>query len=135
MKINLNPKSWSVVFASCFLFANAMADWSSAADPTTPSPQIAKRLELNAKPTSPDVELVDVNQFRLKAMVLRDSNNGTALISVENSHAFVLRLRRSELRSARTRFTIRGLHFVVKDFSRSAILLHRVDTNEQFIVH
>ena len=86
-------------YASPFLFAlsslltNAVFGWSDDPDPTTPSPQIAERLALDndvdpkLQPTyDVGIKNLGLHHLRPKAIVLRDNDNGTALVSLGDAH-------------------------------------------------
>jgi hypothetical protein len=140
MKITSHSRIHASVFIalSCLL-ANATVAWSDTHDPTTPSSQIADRLASDndvshLKPTK-DAVTTDDRHFRLKAIVLRDSDNGTALISAGDSEVYVVKLRRANLQSSTNRVSIRGTNFSVKDFSESCVIMQSLDTDRQLVIN
>ncbi len=73
-------------------------------------------------------------EIRLQAMVLRDPDHGSALISFGNESRIFVPLRRSTADTAAQRFTIDNVTLVLEDFSPHTILMRRLDTNEPIFI-
>lgn len=122
-----------------FLLVVTLCNYSFAQDPTVPSAQILERLyrdqpaPIAALPsTSPVVqERLSPPVLKLKAMVMTDSDHGTALIEVEGRRVR-LRLSRPTDQLAAPEpsasrvldgVVIQGLTYHVQDFSARSVLL------------
>ena len=134
MTINLASFFHANLFAVAMLLFSGVNLMAEDRDPTEPSSQITERLSLAEKSDRPADELDGLKQLRLKAIVLRDHDNGTALISLGNAESHVLRVRRSEIVSRPTELSLRGMRFRLQDFSNSSITLRRVDSDQVLIV-
>ena len=109
-------------------------------DPTAPSPQIAELLAADATvPAASDHQQSGPQRVmpsvKLKAMVLRDSNHGSALISVAGSEPCLVPLSRNPLGVTGFSLAIGGERFLVVDFSRSHVLLRSADTGVDLVVN
>lgn len=111
-------------------------------DPTIPSPQIASRMDTD----DAEIALVDpANRniidrsapfnLRLKAMVLRDSDNGTAIVELNDSQSYVVTLRRLQDSSIKSQIYLGGKKLDVIDFTDSMIVLRATGDTRQFVVH
>lgn len=120
-----------LVVAACLLLLNANCGSSDDADPTAASSQIMQRMKLVEKAAQPSIQS---HELRLRALVLRDKDNGTALISFRDSNIFLVKLRRADLRSTAYRFDINGTKFFVKDFSAAAIRIQSPDTKQELLI-
>lgn len=130
----------SMAFVRTNLFAVGMLVLSSVGvlaeglDPTEPSSQITERLSIVDKSESPTDAFAFLKQLRLKAIVLRDRDNGSALMAMGKAETYLLPVRRAEIGSAQAGLSIRGIRFLLEDFSRSSITLRRVDSDQVLIV-
>jgi len=126
--------------ALSFLLDGATFVVADHPDPTVPSPQIVKRLELDSESSKgqPTQSIVAkkllLPRLRLKAIVLRDNDHGTALVSNGGSEVYLVKLRRTEINGTQ-RFIIGGLSLAVKDFSKSTLIMHNLQTDQHFIVN
>ena len=114
--------------------------WPNAQDPTVPSSQISERLKLQRKSNSnakddDEKEKLTPHQLRLKAIVLRDKDNGTALLSDGGSRKFVVKLRRPSRSNLTNHVNIFGFDLVIKEFDKSEIVFQDLKTNEQFVIN
>jgi len=82
-----------------------------------------------------------IPEIRLKAIVFRDANDGSAILAV-NGRSIVLKLSRShgsDPAEASSRspsgFTHGGIYFTVEDFSEDSITLRLSSDNSLFVVH
>lgn len=119
-------------------------------DPTAPSSKILERLGATMRNASAapvgDARLVEatpaakIPEIRLKAIVLRDADDGSALLAVDG-RSMTLKLSRphsSNPAEASTRspsgFTQGGIYFTVEDFSEDSIKLRLSSDNSVLIV-
>ena len=115
----------------------ALADGN---DPTAPSQQIADLLSApSSAPAQPAGQQPAAQSkrpvVRLKAMVLRDRDNGSALITVGDGEPCVVPLSRNPLGVAGYHLAIAGERFLVVDFSKSHVLLRNVDSGMDLVVN
>ena len=101
-----------------------------AQDPTIPSPALLERLQ--AAPLVVRSESRPLPAIKLKSLVMRDSDHGTAIVESDGSR-FQLNLDRAQLRQtdgappetdSRGRLQIGGVEYRVQDFYRRTIVLH-----------
>ena len=109
----------------CFIVAmNCNATF--AQDPTVPSAQILERLgrgqptSLVALPSTSIQERQTPPVLKLKAMVMTDSDHGTALIEVEGRR---LRLRLSRTEREPDSLVVQGSTYRVQNFSARSVTL------------
>jgi len=119
-------------------------------DPTAPSSKILERLGATMRnPSAAPVEdasrveatpAAKIPEIRLKAIVLRDADDGSALLAV-NGRSITLKLSRpqgSNPAEASSRspsgFTQGGIYFTVEDFSEDSIKLRLSSDNSILVV-
>lgn len=130
----------SCLVAVALLLADAGFTRADQFDPTKPSLQITERLATDKDDVGRQPERADESrtllpgQLRLKAIVLRDSDNGTALVSEGDSVVHVIALRRETLPSTSARLSIGRMHLVLTDFSDLFIVMEAVDTHHKYII-
>ena len=134
MKTNLASFVHTNSFAVAMLLFGGVNLMAADRDPTEPSSQITERLSLAEKSDRPANASDDLKQLRLKAIVLRDHDSGTALIALGKAETHVIRVRRSEMGSRPTELSLRGIRFRLQDFSNSSLTLRRVDSGQVLIV-
>lgn len=115
------------------------ANLGSAAelDPTQPSSKLLDVLRPKTEATTadPDPEHVSLDQkLKMKAIVLRDTRHGTALVSFDNAQTFVVRLRRSGRVTLPTELSIGGTSITVTDFSAKWITFSHPDLKQPFTI-
>lgn len=112
--------------------------WPPAHDPTTPSSQITERL-LSPKPNSSvqdkGEKKPNLRRLRIRAMVFRTRDHGTALVSIDDSKSHLIQLRRSSTHDEAHHLNIGGMQLRVVGFSESSITLQKLDTKEQFVIN
>lgn len=148
--MNIDPsirrQAKCILVAAALVLIDTTSSRAESADPTTPSPSIAARLaeEADVERHQPGIEVAEPKtpplHFRLKGIVLRDSDNATALISVEGSpvkdaQSYVVTLRRANLHSASNCLNMAGMHLAVKDFSETCIVMQDLETDQQLIIN
>ncbi len=110
-----------------------------AEDPTVPSEELLKRLQLAGPPPqqaiTTDAEPIAMPVLKLKALVLSPDSNGSALIEASGRSYFV----RLQKRSAKEKPKLEGfstgeVDFTVEDYSASAVLLRAQPQNRLIIV-
>lgn len=109
----------------CF-FAITVFNATFAQDPTVPSAQILERLgreqptSLVALPSTPIQERKEPPLLKLKAIVMTDSDHGTALIEVDGRR---VRLRLSRTEAGVDCLVVQGSPYRVQDFSARSVVL------------
>lgn len=134
------------VFA--LLLANVVPSLADDVDPTTPSSQITDLLTMHGgalavphngenkdKSKSEDEPSIMRPVLRLKAIVMRDLDNGTAIISNNDIENYVISLQRSHLQDAAHAWSIGGISLIVKEFSELSVTMQTLDNTQQFIVN
>ncbi|MCA9216162.1 MAG: hypothetical protein KDB27_24005 [Planctomycetales bacterium] len=108
-----------------------------ASDPTIPSKAITERLQTTA--TSSLAQHVENKlltvPLQIKAIILKDRDHGTALLSDGDSKLIVVKLRRSSLGTWRARFAVHGSEYEIRDFSESAIVVYSLTTKRMFTIN
>lgn len=138
--LNLRPDSRILSLATWLLLTHATCSWAETADPTTPSASIAERLRPE-KEIAPKLQpLVDAGSkpappihLRLKGIVLRDKDNGTAILSLGSKEYYSITLRRAGADSETVVLQLDDKRLALKDFSESCVILQCIDTDEQYI--
>jgi len=120
-------------------------------DPTAPSARILERLGATVRNTSVPASLAEkrlgeapsatkIPEIRLKAIVFRDADHGSAILAV-NGRNITLKLSRSQgaqaadaLSRSPNGFTQDGIHFALEDFSEDSIKLRLSSDNSVLIV-
>lgn len=119
-----------------FLFS---ASFIYAQDPTVPSAALLERLNVSSD-VSRLVETRPIPVFKLRSMVMRDPNHGSAIIEA-GKHRYRISLNRSLLKSAdqeersddwRNQVQIDGRQYRLQDFRPGVLVLH--DGHRQILV-
>ncbi len=136
--------------AFAFLATHAVPSLAESIDPTTPSSQITDLLmmhegALNVQDKGEDKDKNEKRKedepsikrpvLRLKAIVMRDPDNGTAFISNNDVANYVITLQRTQLQSSAQALSIGGISLMVKEFSESSVTMQTLDSTQQFIVN
>ena len=139
----LRLKRTTVIFGCLMLLPtiSGTAEGIEQLDPTKPSSEIESLLaaehpitNTQPKPARRETNPVTSFQPRLRGMVLRDSDHGTALISISNSQTQWVPLRRVQPNSPGNKVTLAGANFVVINFTESAIVLQSTDGSRQYVI-
>ena len=118
-----------IILGFAMLIASKTA---GAQDPTIPSPQILERLQSNtvlpqaSLPRQNPIEQPAVPVIKLKAIVMRDENTGTALLEINGRKVRLPLVRNSPEQVAAPELAgieIQGTLYSVEDFSSRSILL------------
>ena len=125
----------SGLFAVLILYGNVLY----ADDPTTPSSKLLERIRPEPAVTTASVDSESENtrllqQLKMKAMVLRDADNGTALVSLGKAQTYTVRLRRMGRSTQATRLDIGSHRIAVQEFSSTSITFIHLDAKQQFTV-
>jgi len=116
-------------------------DAALSADPTAPGEALA-RLLTSAAGAAPDeaaesVPVADApspRDLRLKGLVIRDADHGTALLSINGGRSYVVSLHRRSLETAPYRITVGDVEFTVVDFDHSSVTLQDSQTGRRYFV-
>jgi hypothetical protein len=127
---------------AAILYVNLSSAVADDADPTTPSAQITERMMVHEnRLPSPSVATVSSApslprpSLRLKAIVLRDPDHGTAIVSCNATETCVVMLQRNKLQSTTNAFHVGGMTLTVKDFSESSVIMQSLDQKQQFLIN
>jgi len=148
----IHSKSKNLIYHLIGAFAvwvsHDIAVFADGVDPTTPSSQITDLLRMHGGAlTGPDKlkehdenrkgnePSIDRPVLRLKAIVLRDQDHGTAIISNNEIEIYVITLRRTDLQDTSRALSIGGISLMVKDFSESSVTMQSLDKTQQFIIN
>ncbi len=147
---------WISIFGSVFLLpclALGAEDTPRDRDPTAPSSQMRERIGASMRNTAPSVAPAEnrpreltpavatpLPEIRIKAIVLSDDDNGSALLTA-NGRSVMLKLSRAKLRPAAngasrstSGFTIGNVTFSIEDFSENSIHLRLSSDNSVMVV-
>lgn len=148
MMIRPNAKNLisHIIGVFALLVTNAIPSLADGDDPTAPSSQITDLLMMHGGAMSNADKEENKNEIedepsvkrpilRLKAIVLRDQDNGTAIISNNDSENYVITLQRTHLLENSRALSIGGISLMVKEFAEASVTLQSLDNTQQFIVN
>jgi len=148
MMIRPNAKNLisHIIGVFALLVTNAIPSLADGVDPTAPSSQITDLLMMHGGAISGADKEENKNEIedepsvkrpilRLKAIVLRDQDNGTAIISNNDSENYVITLQRTHLLENSRALSIGGISLMVKEFAEASVTLQSLDNTQQFIVN
>jgi len=137
-----------IIGSLALLVINTAPSLADGVDPTTPSSQITDLLMMHGGALtvpskkedkngneSGDEPSIKLPVLRLKAIALRDQDNGTAIISNNNIENYVITLQRSHLQDTSHALSIGGIPMMVKEFSESSVTMQSLDNTQQFIIN
>ena len=111
-----------------------------AGDPTTPSPQLVAKINAanfadsaqapSATPTPSGSRPV---HLKLLGLMLRDRDNGTAIVSLNGSRVRVIPLQRQRL-AERDIVEFDDRSFVLADFTQTTLVLESPDGSREFLL-
>jgi len=148
MMIRPNAKNLisNIIGVFALLVTNAVPSLADGVDPTSPSSQITDLLMKHGGALTNPEKAYDKDKnedepsakrpvLRLKAIVLRDRDYGTAIISHNDTENYVITLQRTHLLDDTHALSIGGVSLLVKEFSESSVTMQSLDNTQQFIIN
>ncbi len=134
-----------LVLAGLFYGPDALADEDNAADPTQLSPQITELLNQLQPPAVPAAEdsSKDADEkekeepflVRLKGIVMRDAEHGSALLAIDKDQYIRVPLKRANARDEPYQLSLNGMNYEIESFSSSSLKLKNMNNGQVLIIN